>query len=88
MSCKTETAFNAIPHNTKDSDNEPDSAETRKAPSLRNILQQKNKMKTKQDASAGSMMETMMTSEQRLIPGAMVRGVGLLQALQDDIHRL
>jgi hypothetical protein len=29
-----------------------------------------------------------MTRKQRLIPGAVTGGVGLLQALQDDVHRL
>jgi hypothetical protein len=35
-------------------------------------------MKTKQNASAARMMETMATSEQRLILGAVAGGVGLL----------
>jgi hypothetical protein len=65
-----------------------DSAEIGKAPSLRNILHQENKAKTKQNASAGQTTETMTTSEQHLISRVVAGGIGLLQALQDDVHRL
>jgi hypothetical protein len=45
-------------------------------------------MKRKQKISAGRMMKATATNEQRLFPGAMVRGVGLPQVLQDDVHSL
>jgi hypothetical protein len=34
------------------------------------------------------MMKATATNEQRLFPGAMVRGIGLPQVLQDDVHSL
>jgi hypothetical protein len=45
-------------------------------------------MKTKQNTSAGRMIEAPAMNKWCLIPGVMARGVGLLQALQDDIHHL
>jgi hypothetical protein len=42
----------------------------------------------KQNVGAGRTTGVTAMSEQHLIIGAMVEGVGLLQALQDDIHHL
>jgi hypothetical protein len=55
---------------------------------LRNILHQESKTKTKQNVGAGRTTGATTTNEQRHIPGAMARGVGFLQALQDDVHLL
>jgi hypothetical protein len=53
-----------------------------------NKLHQESKTKEKQNVGAGRTTGLTTMSEQLLIPGAVASGVGLLQALKDDIHYL
>jgi hypothetical protein len=58
------------------------------APSLNNILHRENKIKTKQNVIVGWTTGTMTTGQQCLVPRVMAGVIGLIQALQDDVHRL
>jgi hypothetical protein len=57
--------------------------------SEKSISHQESKTKEKHNVGAGQTTGVMTTtSELCLIPGVMARGVGLLQVLKDDVHRL